>query len=77
MSQTNLGAKGNPFKHEGHQKGLGSKGEVEATLDFGEFEDLTKLRRMSWCTPYWIKSLSRGLVQTMDPNSPPMLGNWI
>ena len=38
--QTHLGAKGDHFQHEEHQKGLDPKREVRSPTDFGEFGDL-------------------------------------
>jgi hypothetical protein len=68
--QVCLVAKGNHFKHEGHQEGLDPEEEVRSQMDFGEFGDLAKLVCISWSSSHWIMSLPSGLVKIMDPNSP-------
>jgi hypothetical protein len=40
MNQMDLGAKEHYFKHEEHQKGLGSKREVRSPMNFEQFGDL-------------------------------------
>ena len=70
-----LGAKENHFQHEEHQEGLNPEREVRNPMNFGEFGDLTKFVCISWGASLWTKSLSIGLVNTMDPIPLPMLGN--
>jgi hypothetical protein len=61
--QTHLGAKGNNFNHEKHQKGLDPKREVSGPKVNGKFGDLAKWGCISWDTSNWIKLLPSKLMK--------------
>jgi hypothetical protein len=48
VNQVYVGAKGDYFNHEWHQKGLDHEGEVRILVEFGQFGDLAKLRCISY-----------------------------
>jgi hypothetical protein len=58
--------------HEKHQKGLGSKREVRNSKDFREFIDLATWDVYHGMHHIGSRMLPSGLVNTLDPNSPPM-----
>jgi hypothetical protein len=70
--QTHLGAKGDYLNHEEHQEGLGPEREVRSPKDFGEFGDLAKWNVYHGMHHIESSLLPSGLVNTLDPNSPPM-----
>jgi hypothetical protein len=71
----NLGAKTNYFNHKKLQESLGPEREMRSLLDFREFGDLAKMECISWVHGMHHMGssiLPIGLVNIMDPNSPPM-----
>jgi hypothetical protein len=67
-----LGAKIHYFKHEEHQEGLGPEREVRSLMDFREIVDLEILDVYHRMHHVESSLLPSGLVNIMDPNSPPM-----
>jgi hypothetical protein len=67
-----LGAKGDYLNHEKHQEDLDPKREVRSPKDIEEFGDLAKLGCISGMHHNGSSLLPSGLVNTLDPNSPPM-----
>jgi hypothetical protein len=57
---------------EKHQKGLGFKREVRNSKDFREFIDLATWDVYHGMHHIGSRILPSGLVNTLDPNSPPM-----
>jgi hypothetical protein len=72
MGQPYLGAKGNYFNPEKHQKGLDPEKELRSLKDFGEFGDLAKLGCISWDASYWIKSIAKWFNVYFGPKFPSM-----
>jgi hypothetical protein len=65
-----MGAKGNYFNYEKHQKGLDPKREVRSPKDLGEFGDLAKFGCISWDASYWIKSIAKWDNEYFGPKFP-------
>jgi hypothetical protein len=72
VGQTHLGAKRDYRNHDKHQEGLGPEREERSLKDFGEFGDLANLDVYDRMHHIRSSLLPSGLVNTLDPNSPPM-----
>jgi hypothetical protein len=70
--QMHLGAKGDYLNHEKHQESLGPEREVISPKDFEEFLDLANSDVCHGMHHIGSRILPNGLVNTLDPNSPPM-----
>jgi hypothetical protein len=70
--QTHLGAKGDYLNHKKHQEGLDPKREVKSPKDFEEFGTWQNWDVYHGMHHIGSSLLPSGLVNTLDPNSPPM-----
>ena len=67
-----LGVKKDYLNHEKHQEGLGPKREVRSPKDLVEIGGLVKWNVYHGMHHIRLILLPSGLVNTLDPNSPPM-----